>query len=138
MAISFYKKKLIYREDGRLYLIRRTLFTCSWFSIKIHNILLSDYACLHDHPWLFLTFILKGSYVEWIENKKNPAWNYSWPYLRNRFSILYRAAKFKHRLEITDPVWSFVITFKKTREWGFWPKEGFIPWFKYNDNGRCE
>lgn len=153
MAISFYKKKIIYREDHQPYLIRYTLFTCPWFSIKIHNILLSDYACLHCHPWPFITILLKGAYIEHAEIKTVKTKSYFYmgipttgtvittsrkQQLCRAGHILFRPATYKHSLHIEKPVWSFVITFKKIREWGFYPPEGFTPWFKYFDNGRCE
>jgi hypothetical protein len=147
MAITFYKKKIIYREDNQPYLIRYTLFTCKYFSIKIHHILLSDYDCLHCHPWNFISILLWGSY---IEHSEKTAWSHYFTYVpreelmvAKRYgvgNILYRPADWKHRLEINKPVWSFVITFKKVRMWGFYTPQGFVPWYKYfgTNNGRCE
>jgi len=61
------KRIVIRREsDGEPYLIRRTLLSIGkYFSIKYHQILQSDDLCAHDHPWNFLTIILKGGYYEW-------------------------------------------------------------------------
>lgn len=149
MAISFYKKKIIYREDGKQYLVRRTFFTCDWFSIKLHHILLSDYDCLHCHPWHFVTILLKGAYIE-KSVVKRPRATYEigdsiMPFreykISKRYSagnMLFRKANFKHSLLIDKPVWSFVITFKKIRMWGFYTPKGFVPWYKYFDGGRCE
>lgn len=123
------KRKVIYREDSNPYLVRYTLFTCKYFSIKIHNILLSDYECQHDHPWAFITFLLKGGYVEHTPTKSK---------VYGPLSLLYRPADYVHRLEIHQPVWSFVITFKKVRKWGFWTKTGWVEWFKYNPQNICE
>lgn len=52
------------------YLTRWTLFGCSLFTIKVHKIMMSDEACLHDHPWSFLSVILSGGY--WEEQFANP------------------------------------------------------------------
>jgi hypothetical protein len=127
--MKLYKKKVIQREDKKPYLVRYTLFTCRYFSIKIHNILLSDHDCLHDHPWAFITFLLGGGYVEYTPYKSR---------VYGRFSLLYRPAYYIHRLEIHQPVWSLVITFKKVREWGFWTRRGFVPWYKYRATNQCE
>jgi hypothetical protein len=35
------------------------------------------------------------------------------------------------------PAWSIFIRFKRVREWGFWPAEGFIQWNKWW-NEKCE
>lgn len=128
--MKLYKKKVIYRDDNRPYLIRYTLFTCRWFSVKIHNILLSDYDCLHDHPWAFTTLILKGGYVENTPGGKQ--------HLYGAGTMLYRPAQFKHSLTIYQPTWTFVVTFKKVREWGFWTRQGWVKWFNYSSDSSCE
>jgi hypothetical protein len=122
------KRTTIQRHDGVDYLIRYSLFSCKFFSLKLHHILSSDDDCLHDHPWFFISCLLAGSYVE--ESTKGYK-GYS------RGSILFRPARWKHRLIINKPVWSLVTTFRKVREWGFWTKKGFIPWNEYEQN-MCE
>lgn len=142
MKISFYKRTVITREDGKPYMIRRTLFTCPWFSIKLHKILISDYDCLHDHPWAFLSLILWGGYVEHREvHKAGKNAVHAVPIVITRIyhpgTLLYRAAQSKHKLEIHQPCWTLVVTFKKTREWGFWTPNGWVPWRNYNYAQRC-
>lgn len=143
------KKKIITRSDAVPYLIRYTIFSCPLFSIKIHNLLISDDDCLHDHPWAFVSLILWGGYVEhtniyvhttgqyengqdldrWDTKKKSKIYH--------PLSVLYRPAKWQHKLEIHQPAWTLVITFKKIRMWGFWTRNGFVPFFKYRGGG-CE
>ena len=53
-------------NESPIYLIRWSLFTCRWFAIKLHRILLSDDDCMHDHPWSFTSFVLWGGYIEWM------------------------------------------------------------------------
>lgn len=170
--ISFFKKrKIIKRENEVPYLIRWNLFECPAFSIKIHKILRSDYDCLHDHPWAFLSFILRGGYVEHrdipiepkpetvaavstVKNLNSNGYNisdmewlgYNMTYFTHKRvskivhpgSIIYRKAEDRHKLEIHQPALTLVITFKKTRQWGFWTKQGWVPFFKYNSNNHCE
>jgi hypothetical protein len=109
---QFNKRIIIRREDGIPYLIRRTLISFgTWFSIKYHQILVSDDFCQHDHPWSFLTIILKGGYYEWTPKKQND----SGEYVDSQFSItgeyenchwhkpgsiMYRPANWEHRLEL--------------------------------------
>ncbi len=155
---KLYKKKIIYRHDKDPYMIRYTLLTCKWFSIKIHKILLSDYDCHHDHPWSFITFILKGGYVEhrtkWVRISDMPNGSIYQKHiidlegervglqssrLYSRWSLLYRTAEYTHQLEIHQPVWTFVITFKKVRQWGFWTKlSGWLHWKDYSQSNSCE
>lgn len=146
--MKFFKKKVITREDKKPYLIRYSLFSCRFFSVKIHKILLSDYDCHHDHPWAFISLILRGGYVEHSTRKVKYvpcAPFYMWEVrevkvsrLYGPGSILYRPAEFTHKLEIHQPAWTFVITFKKVREWGFHTPKGWVKWFRYNATNKCE
>jgi hypothetical protein len=128
--MKFFKpKKIITRAGDVPLLIRWNLFECKFFSIKIHKLVSSDPACPHDHPWAFITFLLKGGYVEHtLQGSK----------VYSRFSLLYRPAHYLHRLEIHQPVYTFVITFKKVREWGFQTPAGWVKWFRYNPTNTCE
>jgi hypothetical protein len=145
--MKFLSKRIITRNDNEEYLIRWNIFQCKWFSIKIHKIILSDDDCLHDHPWAFYSFILKGGYLEHSEediykDHTPQPWGSKKRKVAKYFkagSLLYRPAEFKHKLEIEKPVWTLVLTLKKVRQWGFWTPKGFIPWFRYKQTGdRCE
>lgn len=125
----FKRKKVIVREDGKPYLVRWNLFECRWFSIKLHRILISDDDCLHDHPWSFISIILRGGYVEQSEKSFK---------LYGVGSILFRKATWKHRLIIYQPATTLVITFKRVRSWGFWTKQGWIHWANYKSTGQCD
>lgn len=118
--------------DDEPYMVRRTLFSFwKFFSIKIHDILASDSLCLHDHPWGFITFLLKGGYYEWTyldfylkkhqnqneviktaielkENKKIIDWSMDddgMIIVKKWYGpgrILYRPARYIHRLELME------------------------------------
>jgi hypothetical protein len=149
----FKKKKIIERDDGAHYMYRWNLFECKWFSIKLHKIMLSDYDCLHDHPWPFISIILKGGYVEHRQIKKmreivtDPNTGKKWSNIYDDVvtkriyhpgNILYRPANSIHKLEIYQSAWTLVFTFKKTREWGFWTPKGWVHWRKYiNSENAC-
>lgn len=147
LQLTYYKKKIIMREDKVPYLVRYSIFGCRFFSIKVHKILISDYDCLHDHPWAFITLILKGGYTEVYEKKirLSPTMYHGETYasftkkkvtkFRKPLSLLYRPARFKHKLEVDKPAWTFVITFKRIREWGFWTSTGFVNWRRYVGRG---
>jgi hypothetical protein len=140
--MQFFKKKIITRSGPHgtePYLIRYSIFTCSLFAIKLHRILQSDDACLHDHPWAFISFILCGGYVEESPHHSTIGSNkHSWKRLYGPGCILYRPARWAHRLEIFQPATTLVITFKKTRQWGFFTPKGWIEWFKYQPTEKCE
>lgn len=129
------KKSTICREDNVPYLVRYSLFSCKWFAVKIHHILISDYDCLHDHPWSFISLILKGSYIEETPGSCNRIGNNQREYKAG--SLLFRPAKWKHRLVLTKPAWTLVVTFRKQRTWGFWAKKGWVKWTHYNHRESC-
>lgn len=153
------KKVVIYRSghDEKVpYMLRWIIFRCRWFSIMVHKFLLSDDDCLHDHPWAFRTFILKGGYWEWrryddiplkeleklnfeqVERAIGPDGSLQ---VKRRFDApctLYRKANTAHRVEIDKPCWTLVITFKKMRRWGFITKNGWVHHSQYNSNVKCD
>lgn len=156
--IQFFQKKVIERNAGIPYLIRWNLFGIGedsrWFSIKVHKILVSDDECLHDHPWWFVSLILKGQYTEYrfadageyIERARKgtgiykydtKTWNYTIGNVYRAGNILIRPANWAHRLEVTKPVWTLVFTFKKIRKWGFYTTKGWKHWLAYDKNTDC-
>ncbi len=123
--MKFFKKRKTITRSGMPLLIRWNLFECRFFSIKIHKLLASDDGCLHDHPWAFITFLLKGGYVEYTSKGSK---------VYSRFSLLYRPANYTHKLQIHQPVYTLVFTFRKSRVWGFFTPKGWVEWFRYSEN----
>lgn len=128
-----------------IYMIRYSLFSCPWFSIKLHRILLSDDDCLHDHPWSFISFILTGGYHEVSPMPGMEGFiNRNFPHItRKRWfgpgSILWRPTPSIHRLEVSKPATSLVISFRKTRLWGFYTPTGWKIFDEYIRSGqKCE
>lgn len=55
---------LLRRGDGSAYLTRWG-FRSKWFSVYLHKLDAPDPGTdLHDHPWPFVSIILRGGYVE--------------------------------------------------------------------------
>ena len=67
----------------------------------------------HDHPWDFLTVILRGGYQESTPKTQTV--------FRRPGSVLFRKAEFIHNVATTSEkvCWSLVITGPKRRQWGF-------------------
>ncbi len=59
-----------------------------------------------------------------------------WPFISTR----YRNTEYRHRVELIEsrPSWSIFFRFTKLREWGFWPKSGFIQWNRWWQENKCE
>ena len=110
-----------------------------YIAIRIHEIKRSDAGRdPHLHPWCFCTVILKNGYVE-----ETPIYNENGcrvGYKRKRYkagSVLFRTPNFQHRLVILPnrPATTLFITFKKTRSWGFYLKDGtYVPHAEYLKN----
>lgn len=107
----------------RWYLIPRN----SFLNIYLHKFLRDDDdRAFHDHPWNFLSFIVKGSYKE--DTVKGLIY-------RQWLSLAYRRATHRHRVilnrdetGIIQPCWTIVCTGKRIHEWGFWCPNGFVHW----------
>ena len=116
------------------YMLRWYLFPRNpFFNVYLHKFLRDDDdRAMHDHPWNFLSIMLKGCYREYRP---------SGDVLRTAPSIVYRPAESIHRVElICDengndiPCWTLVFTGPKIRVWGFWCPQGFIEWDKFVDS----
>jgi hypothetical protein len=128
-------------------------------NIYVHQFLRSDDdRALHDHPWWFVSLIVRGSYLEVTEAGTNR---------RRAGSIAFRPAEWRHRVQLDSnswvsdgefPCWTLIVTGRRRRMWGFWCKtapwkitgppyieprkvtyhqepDRFIPWEQFGDAG---
>ena len=109
--------------DGELYLTRLNLIKTPWFSVKLHWIHKPDPdRDLHDHPWVFVSFILRGGYVEY--ESKNPSQEKGKPKSITCFN--YKNKITAHRIaEVVPNTLTLVISGPKDRvkSWGFYDAE---------------
>ena len=112
-------------RDGRPYMHRYYLrHDPKLGDVRFHHIIQSDDArALHDHPWDFASLILRGSYLEHTAQGTT---------LYRAPALVTRPATLAHRLELVDgPVWTYVITGRIRRRWGFHTPGGWVPWSAY-------
>lgn len=122
-------------EDANIYMVRWLLARIFGWEFKFNLFLASDPGCLHDHPWPFLSVMLAGSYTEitqepatdQLPRRRTMRRTYSAP------CILYRPARWKHRIEITEPCLTFNISAPRRRNWGFWTTHSWIRHDHYLD-----
>ena len=112
------------RRTGSDYMHRYYLFLKDrkWFpfNVTLHKIVRSDDPIMHDHPWPYLTIVLKGGYYEHtplfdskgkmigsIREWKGPG------------SVIKRGAEEYHWLELDDekPATTLFFMGPKVREW---------------------
>lgn len=107
----------------RWYVIPRNRF----LNIYLHKFIASDDdRALHDHPWLSVSFLLKGEMIEHLLSQKRHV---------PVFIPVFRLAKHAHRLEVVkSPVWTVFITGPNIRQWGFLCPKGWVHWSKFTDS----
>jgi hypothetical protein len=105
-------KEIGWQDIGEVF-YRYQLLKSKCVNIYLHQLDAPEWhpvGC-HDHPWSFVTVLLKGGYLE----KTGEEYNRKYP-----GQILYRPATWLH--DVTTPYgrsWSLVITGPKKRDWGF-------------------
>lgn len=117
--------------DNDIYMKRFVVAKNKFFSIYIHEFWRSDYDVHHDHPWDFLTYIIRGGYTEEVLK-----WNSGnlFPHKRKvkAGNFLIRNAEHIHRVIIKEHSFPLTICVQgpKRRQWGFWKleKEGEWKW----------
>lgn len=110
-------------DKGALF-TRYYLLETRWFSVYIHCFHTSDEdRALHDHPWSFVSLLLSSGYYEWTDQGR--AWI-------PRFSLIYRPADWRHRVELKTPnTWTLVFRSPVSRDWGFWVEGKWMFWKDY-------
>lgn len=114
--------------------LRRWTLLLGLFSIRVHHFYRSDDArAFHDHPWWFVTLVLKGGYTDRSDRGDD--------HLRPG-SLRFRPAHHSHTV-IVDPggVWTIILTGPHRRRWGFWQNGKFIKankWFATHGHHPCD
>lgn len=112
------------------------------FNLTLHKIVKSDDPILHDHPWPYITIILKGGYYEhtpfFDANGKKLAEFSQW---FGPGSIIRRKANDYHWLELEEgqPAVTLFFMGNQQRDWGFLTntktgKTRWIQWEHYLKN----
>ncbi len=127
------------RRTGEDYMHRYYLFLKDRnkfpFNVTLHKIVKSDDPIMHDHPWPYLTIVIKGGYWEHVPvfNKEGEMFAEisRW---RGPGSIIKRSANEFHWLELDERVGPATTIFfmgPQQRDWGFLVKNKWIQWQKY-------
>lgn len=139
------------RQHGQVYMRRWYLLVFPrWFSVRIHHIKLPDHdRWPHDHPWAFLSIILRGGYTEWhctpatfdfgpaiterYDQGGVTGWKNQWMKFkvkRVRFFNFHRNTDL-HQIRIFERgahkgSWTLIFTGPERREWGFQTDQGWV------------
>jgi hypothetical protein len=107
------------------------------FNIYLHKFLRDDDdRALHDHPWISLSIVLRGGYIEHMPGAIKR---------RKAGQVVFRRATHAHRVELLRdgfclaeevvPAWTLFITGPKVREWGFHCPQGWRHWKDFTAPG---
>lgn len=118
-------------DDPAVYMRRWYVVATPWGQILLHHILLPDAArALHDHPFSFVSVILRGGYTEereWLRPNGEPMIRH-WPsgrphHTQHRMRTgrwHFMRAEGLHRIaELHGDCWTLVLTGPRRRVWGF-------------------
>ena len=135
------------REEGVKYLTRLYLIQTPWFGVKLHWFWAPDPdTCCHDHPWWFVSILLRGRYEE-LRQWFSPGGEV---YREERTergvgSVVYRDLEAVHRItSVRKGTLTVILNGPKRKSWGFYeqsgewsrrlynvPRHHFVPWRKY-------
>jgi hypothetical protein len=114
------------RKTGQDYMHRYYLFLKDrkWFpfNVVLHKVVKSDDPIFHDHPWPYMTIVLKGGYYEHtpLFNEKGQKFA-EFSRWRGPGSVIIRKANDYHWLELDDnnPTTTLFFMGPQQRDWGF-------------------
>lgn len=93
-------------------------------SLRVHHWLAGDdLRAFHDHPWWFLTLVVRGGYSDVSPEGCD---------LLRPGSVRFRKAHHRHTVQpFPQGAWTILVTGPPGRKWGFWVKGKFIKANKY-------
>ena len=105
-------------------------------NVYLHKFLRSDDdRALHDHPWWFVSVILKGEYREITEHGDVLRVGGGWRLWEATRLLAFRPAEWRHRVALIrddgvheSPCWTLIVTGRRTRTWGFWCRRLIDTW----------
>ena len=127
---AFMRSRVI-GSEGSAYMRRLYVIQTPWFGIMFHRIYRADkQRDLHDHPWNFLSIVLRGNYVEDVPCECRDAGCCSTSHCPGTRGQ--RVRWFNIREVSRSPIWTLVFTGRKRRKWGFWV-DGGTRWVLWSD-----
>lgn len=151
----------LHHGDGSLYMERYWLvpltygafgcYTAKWWrepsawllqtlgiAVRVHHICTADLdRSLHDHPWDWVSIVLRGWYLEARPSHIAPCFHGEEEELthitaRHAGSFAFRHATDRHRITHVEPeTWTLFITGPKVQWWGFYTPAGKVYYRDY-------
>jgi hypothetical protein len=122
------------RDPSVVHLRRRRVIQTPLFGIYLHHIYQPDSdRDPHDHPWPFVSIMLRGGYSEEVwQVKAGELGATPRTIARRRWSAHGTGLRVAHIIRTLRPgTVTLVLTGRHSRTWGFWTPQGFVPWMRY-------
>lgn len=131
--LKLFERRVIGGETAtRPLMVRYILFRAPALGVYLHHFYRSDYdRALHDHPWPFVSIVLKGGYLEVHDQTIDRTQTT----IRHRpGAVLLRPAEWRHRVVLDEgkEAWSLVVVGRRSRHWGFFLPGGWCWWRKFD------
>lgn len=125
-------KRFDIQINGDVYMRRWTIVRLFGLKLMLHKMERPDAdRCLHDHPWWFISLVLRRGYMEEVMTDGGTTdFNWNWP-----GKLLFRGMMHTHRVSNlpNGPCWTLVLRGRRRREWGFHTIHGWMPWRMFDD-----
>lgn len=130
---SFLGRTRIPCLDGRPYLFRLRIVQTPLFGIFLHDIFEPDGdRDPHNHPWAFVSIVLRGSYTEVLYPRPERSKAYRKTQTWRRWSIHRMGMDSAHRIVRAEPgLKTLILTGPRRSGWGFFTPEGYVRWQDY-------
>jgi hypothetical protein len=108
-------------------------------AVRLHCIHTPDLdRAMHDHPWTFISVVLRGWYIEarplrpesFLPTSSDPEEEMEQSHPRAAGGYALRRFYHRHKITAVSPggVWTLFVTFRKRQPWGFYTPGGKIWW----------
>jgi hypothetical protein len=137
---AFWNRFYIPCPNGEQYLARLRVFDTPWFGVYLHDIFEPDAdRDPHNHPWPFISIVLRGSYEEQVHPEPNGRRSWFVKKHHRRFSAHRMGTVSAHRITYAAPrLKTLIIRGKRTGGWGFFTQGGYVPWQEYMNEAKWQ
>lgn len=140
---AFWQRFMIPCLNGEDYLFRLRIFDTPWLGVYLHDIFEPDGdRDPHNHPWPFISIVLRGGYVEVVHEEPEQEMSGVSPAnpimkVHKRFSVHRMGGDNAHRIIKAQPgLKTLIIRGRRLpKGWGFFTREGYVPWQDYGRDG---
>ena len=113
------------------YLTRYRIIDTPWFGVFVHQMHRPDASpILHDHPWAFVSFVLRGGYIERYKDMSDLTDAQVHVRRINHFNL--KRLRDAHYISMLDrtPTWTLVFVGATERVWGYWERGTNEGWYR--------